>query len=211
MEKPKIVFIDWNNTLSKSKFWGHLESSSAKDLELFNKLERSLFINNLHLLKPWMKGSLSTNNMMDIIANDTKIDIDFVLNNFIKSCQEMTFVSEAIPELIKKIRNKSIKVYIATDNMDSFNRWTIPAMKLSDMFDGAINSFYKKALKIDFDEYGKSLFFGDFLKSKNINPQDTILIDDSEDKNGVLSSFGINYKRIGSDYSLENALHEIME
>lgn len=211
MDKPRILFIDWNNTLSKSKFWEHLESSSASDLKLFNKLEKSLFINNLHLLKPWMKGDLTTDEMMNIIAKDTKIDIDFVSNNFVKSCEQMVFVSKTIPDLIKKIRNKSIEVWIATDNMDSFNKWTIPAMKLTDIFDGVINSFYKKALKLDFDNYGKSLFFEDFLKSKNINPKDTILIDDSEDKNGILSSWGINYKRINNESTLENILNEILD
>jgi FMN phosphatase YigB (HAD superfamily) len=211
MNNLKIVFIDWNNTLSKSKFWEHLKLSSTKDLKLFKKLEKSLFINNSHLLKPWMRGDLVTDDVVKIISKNTKIDIDYVFNHFIKSCKEMVFISKEIPELIKKIQHKSIKVYIATDNMDSFNKWTIPEMKLADLFDGIINSFDRKALKTDFDENGKNSFFKDVLKTEKINPKNAVLIDDSEDKNGNLSSFGIIYKRIDKNFTLKDILIEIIE
>lgn len=209
-KRPKIVFIDWSGTLSKSKFWGHLEQSSKRDRELFLLLENSLFKRNTNLINPWMKAGMTTEEVNTIIAKDISVHFDKIHKEFIKSCELMKFVSESIPYLIKKIRKSGTKVYIATNNMDSFNKWTIPAMKLLDIFDGVVNSFTTKALKHDFDDSGKSLFFDDVLSCENVSPEDTILIDDSEDKGGLLTNYGINYIRITRQETLESNLEEIL-
>lgn len=53
MNNYKVVFLDWNGTLSKSKFWGHLQSSNKKeDRILFNKIDDALFGQLRELLKP---------------------------------------------------------------------------------------------------------------------------------------------------------------
>lgn len=209
--QPRIVFIDWNGTLSKSKFWGHLEkSTNAEDAKLFNRLEESLFKTNILLLKPWMRAELTSEDVNKKLADKTGLDFDKVHNEFIKGCELMELASPHVSELINKIRRSGTKVYIATDNMDSFNRWTIPAMKLEAMFDGIVNSFAVKALKRDFDDSGKSLFFEDTLKVECVEPHETVLIDDSEDKGNLLSNYGIKYIRISDEYTLEMALQKLL-
>lgn len=205
-KRPKIVFIDWSGTLSKSKFWGHLEAS---DNDLFTKIEGNLFKKNIDLIKPWMKGEFTSEDVVKRISNETGLDYQKVFDEFIKGCELMEFVDTKVPNLITKLKMKGMKVYIASNNMDSFDRWTIPAMKLEELFDGIINSFPIKALKHDFADDGTSLFFDEVLKKEGVKPQETVLIDDSEDKEGKLSSFGIGYKRISDQITLIDALTEL--
>lgn len=211
MNKPKIIFIDWNGTLSNSKFWGHLESSSKEDLKKFIKIEKSLFGNYLGLIKPWMKGESTSENIIDLVSKDTNIDKNYIKEHFVQSCKEMVFVSDTIPKLINKIRQNSIKVYIATNNMDSFDRWTVPAMRLNDIFDGIINSYDLKAVKDDLSSSGKSLFFDYVFKTEKIKPSEAVMIDDSEDKRNIISSLGIKYIRINQNFTIENALIDILD
>lgn len=204
------MFIDWSGTLSKSKFWGHLEKSSREDQELFNLVEENLFKTNISLLKPWMKAEITSEDINKKIAEEINVDFERVHKEFIKGCELMEFVTPQIPNLIKRLRETGVKVFIASNNMDSFDRWTIPAMKLKELFDGIINSFTIKALKHDFDESGKSLFFHDTLKMEGVKPHETVLIDDSEDKGNLLTNYGINYIRINEDDTLEKNLLKIL-
>lgn len=55
----------------------------------------------------------------------------------------------------------------------------------------------RKGLKQDFKNQ-ESLFFSSFLNEKNCKPDECILIDDSEDKENQITSFGIKYMRINS-------------
>lgn len=205
--KPKIVFIDWSGTLSKSKFWGHLETSNK---ELFRKIEDNLFKKNIDLIKPWMRGELTSEDVAKKISVETGLDYKQVYDEFIKGCELMEFVDTRVPELVKKLKKMGTKVYIASNNMDSFDRWTVPAMKLEELFDGIINSFPVKALKHDFTDEGISLFFDKILTKEGVKAQETILIDDSEDKENKLTNYGINYHRISDQRTLIDELTSLL-
>lgn len=207
MVNPKIVFLDWSGTLSKSKFWGHLEVS---DSDLFIKLENNLFKKNIDLLKPWMRGETTSEDIIRQISDETHLKYKNIFEEFIKGCKQMRFVDSKIPFLVKQLQKKGTKVYVATDNMDSFDRWTVPAMKLDELFDGIINSFPIKALKHDFNEGGKSLFFDSILFKEGVNPDETVLIDDSEDKENKLTNYGINYRRISEKRTLLYELDDLI-
>ncbi len=210
MTKPKIIFIDWYNTLSKSKFWESLKNSSKENQELYKLISNNLFETNIDLLEPWMRGSLTSEDIIEKISTETKVDFKKIYKEFIKSCKSMEFVSPNIPKLVKDLQKKGSKVYIATDNMDSFDRWTTPSMKLTKIFDGIINSYQIKCLKFDFDREGKSLFFNDFLVKEKIRPQETILIDDKEDVGNRVSSYGVNYMRVSKTNTLETTLRKLL-
>lgn len=144
------------------------------------------------------------------IADELDTNFDTIFKEFVKGCGLMEFVDPKVPSLIKQLKKKGIKVYIASNNMDSFDRWTIPAMKLDSLFDGIINSFTIKALKHDFDDKGKSLFFEFALKREGVVPDETILIDDSEDKENRLTDYGINYRKISDSNTLVDELNLIL-
>ena len=209
LNKPKIIFIDWAKTLSETRFWQHLQDGGKEDKELFNKIDKALFKSGKDL-KPWMRGEVDYKNILQIISKELDIDFKLIRKHFIKSCREMKFVNRKIPKLIKKLRSRNIKTYIATDNMDSFNYWTIPSLNLRELFDGILNSFDIKNLKRDFDKNGESLFFSGILKSEGVKPSETILIDDKEDKDSLFGKYGIDYRQVTSKRKLDKILEEIL-
>ncbi len=208
----KAIFIDWNGTLSPSNFWIHLEkSTSRKDRDNFKLWADAMFINHEDKIVPWMKGKYASEEILKMIAEDTRSNFDNLFAEFVIGCQKMEYVSSKIPDIIHRLRKKSVFVSIATNNMDCFTRWTVPAMNLRSLFDDILNSFNLRAMKHDLDENGRSLFFRNFFKKHRIIPSNCIFLDDGEDKMGVISSLGINYRRITQENSLEKELLKILQ
>lgn len=198
---PKVIFIDWNKTLSNSRFWEQLEDVNHKYHSLHQKIINSLFIDNKNLINPWMQGKLTSEDICKAIAENTGIEEKIIFEELVESARNMTFVSEGIPDLINAIRAKGIKVVIATDNMDTFNRFTVKSMELEDLFDDILNSYELKAMKGDF-ENGKSLFFDDFIKRNNLSYTDTVLLDDSTSNSDPLTGLGMQTIQITSPDNL---------
>jgi len=211
MKKYKVVFLDWNGTLSTSKFWGHLEKSSKeKDKKLFELIDKTLFGELRHLIKPWMRGETTSENVVKEVSEKSGIEYKIVFNEFVRGCEQMEYVTENCLKKIELIKNNGTKVVIATDNMDSFIRWTVPAMKLDKIFDDILDSFSLKTLKNDFEKSGKSIFFDEFVKNNKIDKGESIIIDDSEDKEGKIQAYGIDYLRINVGVGTEPALDRIL-
>lgn len=205
----KAIFIDWNGTLSDSKFWGHLEGETHPKHHIFEKIENSLFGTHKHLIKPWMRGKQTSEQIIYQIAKTTKLDRKELFNEFTDSCKNMKLVSDRIFEVTKRLQGNGVKVVIATDNMDSFTRWTIPSMKLETVFDDILNSYDLGALKGDFGDSGESLFFDQFLKKHGLLAKECVLIDDSEDKDGRIQGYGVDYKRINDSSKLVGVLEDL--
>ena len=201
--KYKVVFIDWYGTLSVSKFWGHL------DIEMLNIIENSLFGNLRDFINPWMKGEYTSEDIVRMFAKETGLSHKRLMKELVYSAQNMKFISGDIKDLVLKLRENGTKVVIATDNMDSFVRWTVPALELKNIFDDVLDSYSLKALKKDFHGT-KSLFFDKFLKENKIKKGESIIIDDAEDKEGRIQKRGIDYKRIVHGEGITNELLELI-
>lgn len=210
MKRYKIVFLDWNGTLSTSKFWGHLEKSNEDDKRLFQKIDGMLFGELNHLIKPWMRGEIKSENVIKELSSKIRIDYQKIFNEFVRGCEEMEYVTDKCIEFINKIKISGTRVIIATDNMDSFIRWTVPALELKSVFDDILDSYTLKALKNDFDEKGNSLFFDKFMRVNKINKGESILIDDSEDKEGRIQAYGIDYFQVEVKTGILPALEQIL-
>lgn len=157
-----------------------------------------------------MRGKYTTEEIVQYVADHTKQDYGLLLREFIQSCEQMEYSSPHIPQLIKKLQTKGIRVVIATDNMDSFTRWTAPAMKLDKLFDGILNSYDLKVLKNDTDKKGESLFFKKFIKENRLNPQDCVLIDDGLETELILKKSGIDFLLVNKEKELEKHLREFL-
>jgi FMN phosphatase YigB (HAD superfamily) len=206
MVKPKVVFIDWHNTLCDYKFFWHLEkSNSIKDVEMFHKITQHLFLENSNtcLIPDWMRGKYNSEQIFEDLSKRLNLKFDLLFEEFIKSCKGMKLMSPKVVTIINELKEKGIKFYIATDNMDSFERWVIPTLKLDHIFDGILNSYNLGVLKKDIGKNGESLFFKNILKEKSVHPSESILFDDSEDKGNKLKKYGINYIRINEKNNLE--------
>jgi hypothetical protein len=192
------LFIDWHNTLSTSIFWEHLQDSTHPHHDLFPLVQPLPSEIHKGTFASWMRGEVTSEEVIHRIARLRHLDYDLIFQEFIVSCQQMQFVSEELPDLISSLRVQGIKVVVATNNTDSFSRWTVPGMKLNTIFDSIINSFDMKALKWDVDEKGQSLFFANFLCIDSIQRGESILIDDNTTKMARerTESFGIEYRHV---------------
>lgn len=199
--KIKVIFLDWNKTLSNSRFWEQLEDVNHKYNSHHQKIINSLFIDNKALITPWMQGKLTSEDICKAIAKNTGIEEKIIFEELVESARDMKFVFEEIPELLLKIRNKGIKVVIATDNMDTFNRFTVNSMALKNLFDDILNSYELKAMKGDF-ESEKSLFFDEFINKNNLNYFETVLLDDSTSNSDPLTGLGMQTIQITSPDNL---------
>jgi len=163
------------------------------------------------LLEPWMRGYLTSEEVINVICQNTGLDFGTVLHELMLSCQQMNFVSQEIPAYVSSIRAKGIKVVVATDNMDTFVRWTVPSLQLRDMFDDILCSSEVKGLKSDIDEDGKSMFFANYLHDHHIEGGESLLLDDGEEEFGnIIRRFGIAYQHIEPEMGLVPALQTVI-
>jgi len=198
------IFIDWNKTLSYSLFWGHLKNNHPY-AHLLPKIEKCLFKDNREIINPWMRGKYSTKEIVSKIAKDILVPENFLMEELAKSCRNMAFCSDEIPELIYSIQQKNIKVVIATDNMDTFREFTIPSMQLDNLFDDFLISSETGVLKGDVRD-GKIIFFEPFLQKNNLSYKEVVLLDDSTDITSIYNSKGFPIIHIDSPDSLINTL-----
>jgi hypothetical protein len=167
MPNPKVIFIDWNQTLSASHFWRSLPN-----------VETVMFLANRHLLDPWMRGDCTAEEICQVLAGQTGISQEVIFSKLKESCETMEFVDDEVPGLIERIKAKGIKVVLATDNMDCFSRFTVPALRLDRLFDGLLISCDLKILKNEIRDK-EIIFFTDYFRQNDLCYAEAVLLDDS--------------------------------
>lgn len=202
----KVIFIDWNKTLSFDLFWGHLNDIGHPNHKHLDAIEKWLFVDNRTAINPWMRGEVNVEKIVEEMSKDTAIDRKIILDELKQSCEIMTFCFAGIEDLIRKIRDRGILVVVATDNMDTFNLFTAPALKLDLLFDGILNSHTLGHLKDDVDPPNRILFFDAFLEKHSLTYADSILLDDSPDSSGKYKKLGFSRELIDSPEKLERIL-----
>lgn len=207
----KVVFIDWNKTLSYDLFWGHLQDVSHPNHAHLASIERWLFVENRNKINPWMRGEISVDDIISQMSQDTGIDDGLIMNELRRSCEIMTYSLEGLEELVLSIKNKGIKVVIATDNMDTFSRFTVPALKLDAIFDGILNSYELGYLKDDEQPMDAIPFFDAYLEANGLSYENALLLDDSPDKTNKYSRLGFERIIIGSPDVLRVSLERLAD
>ena len=81
-----------------------------------------------------MKGILSKEDILKEICQDD-LNVQEISKLLQSSCEKMKFDRPDYKKWIKRIREKGKKVVIATDNVDVFEEFTVPALKLNKYFD----------------------------------------------------------------------------
>ena len=196
----KAIFIDWDKTLSVSRFWGHWAASAPQSYEL---IQKNLFGSSNEVSKAWMRGQFRAEQVIEQLALATSLEKNILLKELEFSCKNMQFIDQSLRETITKIRSGGTKVVIATDNMDTFPRWTVPALQLATLFDHILDSHKLGVLKQDTDKDGKSKFFHSYLASQGIKSNEAVLFDDNAP---YVESFGIKYVQVTEDKTLAAVL-----
>jgi FMN phosphatase YigB (HAD superfamily) len=166
-----------------------------------------MFSNGNTIVKDWMRGLFNSETAVHKISLNTLVPYQIIMDELIVSAKSMKFNDTGIVDQIKSLRKAGVKVVIATDNMDTFKRWTVPAMELEQLFDDIIDSYSKKALKTDFIK-GNNLFFKDYIKKSKIKPGESILIDDSENAAAV-ERLGIKFKHFERSRPLSSVFKDL--
>lgn len=204
--KPKVIFFDWNKTLSVSLFWSHMNPYSGhKYASYHKKLITALFVDNKNLINPWMRGEYDTKQIMDILSPLVGLSSKILEEELIISCKNQSYVDPVVPKLIGEVKNKGIKVVIATDNMDTFRNYTVPSMNLETLFDDLLISCELKTLKGDHDE-DSIPFFNQYLSKNDLTYKDVVLLDDCTDETGVYEKLGLKINQITSSKVLVSLL-----
>ncbi|HVT75055.1 MAG TPA: HAD family hydrolase [Candidatus Paceibacterota bacterium] len=194
--KP-ILFIDFDGTLCHDRFWRSLGQDSLR------KIQDALFSSNKDLIRDWMRGMYTSEEINRRLVDILGLSYDSLWRNFVDDCKSMSVDGN----VLKKIRELKAfyKIILITDNMDSFDRFTVPGLGLKDYFDDIINSFNMKKLKTESD----GQVFIDTLKRNNILPQQAILFDDSEKSCETFNKLGGRSFRVAKERPLLHCLNEL--
>ncbi len=175
--KP-ILFIDFDGTLCHDRFWRSLE------LELQLKVQEILFSGKKERVKDWMLGKYTSEEINQILADESGVDYDTLWSVFVSDCEKMNISADVLNK-INSLRDTYV-VVLTTDNMDCLDRFTIPALGLDTYFDRIVNSYSEKILKDD--DGGKT--FQKIAEEHQSSLTHSVLIDNSLDSCQMFDSLG---------------------
>ncbi len=174
----KTLFIDLDGTLCHDRFWRSL------DPDLMDKVQQHLFQSGKATVIDWMNGVHTSEDINRKLAEDLNISYDHLWSIFVKDCQQMK-VENVVLEKLKALK-KQYKLVLITDNMDCFDRFTVPALKLNEYFDLIVNSFNERTSKNEND----GQLFQEVMERVGSTPSESILMDNSEKSCKVFTDLG---------------------
>ena len=190
----QTIYLDWDGTLSTSRFWGHWQS--GEQAENYLRIQKIIFQDEPDLAAKWMTRLVTAEQVCQIVAPIINKPVEYVLAELRTSCEQMTFINPQLPKLIKDLQTQGITVMLATDNMDTFPRWTVPALDLVNIFDGILDSATLGRRKRD---------EGFFPETKQ-----AILLDDNP-KNVAVTEFGIDFQLVDGTKTAKLILEELTQ
>lgn len=203
IKNKNILFIDFNGVISYEPFWFSLKNNEkySKDFEL---IENFLFKQNRKIISDWMLGGYSTEDVHNILQKELNIPAE-IISIFKKDCENLD-ISSKILQKVNELR-KFYYCILATDNMDSFVRFTLPNRKeLTESFDEINDSYTMKQCKSSFD----GLYFKKKITEKRAIIENSILIDDSPNNCKVFESIGGQSYQVKNENDVLKALSSIL-
>lgn len=162
----KALYIDFDGTLTMDRYWRSTEP------ELHEKIQTLLFGDDTTMVHDWMRGEYTAEEINKHVADVFGEPYEKLWELFVSDCEDMR-VNQEMLKLIKTLSGQYTTVLI-TGNMDSFTRFTIPALQLDQYFDHISNSFYEQMHKTD--DNGR--LFKDWESRIDISLKESVLIDD---------------------------------
>lgn len=172
--KP-LLLIDFYRTLCHDKFWRSLGN------ELRDKIEHYIFGVNGVMANEWMQGRFTSEEINRKVAAEFTLDFEELWSKFVSDCTRM-HIEQSNLDALQDLRKK-YSVVLVSDNMDSFIRFTIPALGLGNYFDEIVDSYSQKELK------GRELFKR-LITTYKTDIAQAVLIDDSRKLCAVFTEMG---------------------
>lgn len=181
----QLLFVDFDGVLSHTYFWHSLKNLNHPLHDYADCIDDFLFKQNRELINEWMVGKHTSEDINQFIAENLNIPYSQLFDVFKKDCANMKISKN----ILKKLAELKQKYYLilATGNMDSFDRFTLPAEKeLSQVFDEIHNSFNFGLLKTS----NGGEYFKNVVINKKVAFDHCYLIDDSQKTCNLFESLG---------------------
>lgn len=206
-EKNKnILFIDFNGVISYKPFWFSLSKPDHRYHNYFISMERFLFKENRELIKNWMLGEYSTEQIHQIMKEKLNIPYDEILEIFINDCRNID-ISKKILEKVKELKQYYYCI-LATDNMDSFSRFTLDSNpELSNTFNEVNDSCIMKTFK----SKDNGQYFKDKIFEHKAIVENCILVDDSINNCNTFKSISGQAYNCKTEDEVLKILNKILE
>ncbi|MDP3989022.1 MAG: hypothetical protein Q8P93_02200 [bacterium] len=195
----KLLFIDFDGTICRDKFWRSL------DEEINRKIQKYLFQDNKDIVGDWMRGKYTSEEINQMVSEATGVVFEELWRAFEKDCKEMS-VSQSILQKILDLR-KGFYIILMTGNMDCFDRFTVPTLRLDNYFDSISNSYNEGKLKDD----NNGELFVEYAKRHNADLRDAIVIDDSPRVCSTFINLGGKAFQVTPDKGAEYYLAELID
>jgi FMN phosphatase YigB (HAD superfamily) len=173
--QPKnILFVDFNGVISQNNFWYTLSHAEHELHHFHEQIETFLFKENIQLVKDWMLGKYSSEEIHNILEEKLGVPFEKLYPIFVEETSHID-ISTKILDQVKELRSEYVTILI-TDNMDSFDRLTLKFNPiLTDAFDEIHNSYNIKQFKAGSE--GK--YFKETIGRHGAVTANCLLIDDS--------------------------------
>ena len=171
-----MIFLDWYVTLSRTHYWEQLRTDDPRAYGLLS----AWLLDNMDVFNEWMRGSLTSQELMARQARELGLEAEYVHDALLRSCELLTIEVPELLDEVARLRQKGVKILLATDNILEFTTITVPAQGILDHFDGVLNSAERRVLKGDNVTNEALPFFDDYMTRANTHYGDAVLIDDSD-------------------------------
>lgn len=179
MESTKpILFVDFDGTICHDRFWRSLSP------ELNEQVQNFLFRHDTARVMDWMLGKYSAEEINQLVAEEIGMPFSELWALFVDDCMTM-HIPKGVLRRLSELRER-FTVILITGNMDSFSRFTVPALKLDRYFDVISNSFHEGKHKTDRD----GEIFRDYAEKFQADLSDCVLVDDSESACAIFAKLG---------------------
>lgn len=202
--EQKIIFVDYYGILSNTRFWYSIQNPEHKLHKFLPGIQDFLFVRKRNILDDWMRGKYTSEEIHHILAKEFSIDFGEWFKIFVEDCKTIE-LSQKILDKLDSLPENHLKIMV-TDNMDSFDRFILPANKiLEEIFHEINNSFHVQKLKAD--KNGE--WFLDILSKYDIPIKNCVLIDDSERNCETFQKLGGKYYNSKTENEVLEALDNL--
>lgn len=197
MAKP-ILFVDFDGTICQERYWRSLPESEH------DSIQKLLFGNDTKMVHDWMRGHHTAEEVNQYASTKLALDYEYLWNLFVEDCKTMHVPNDVLKDI--KSLGDTYTTILITGNMDSFSRFTVPALSLESYFEEISNSFYEGRHKTD--DNG-SLFFK-FTDKYNVSIDDCVLLDDSDEVCQIFTKLGGTALQVSKSTPIENHLKGLL-
>lgn len=139
----KVLLVDFDGVMSNGKFYDNQDMVLARNIQeyLFSPLRGEL-------VKDWMRGKYTYEEINQSISDALGLNAN-KLNDLLEQSVKEFHLNQPLLRYVAKLRKEKWLVYLYTDNMDIFDRVTVPHFNLNECFDAIYSSSTYGSIKFE--------------------------------------------------------------